>query len=332
MRRRDTLPAVAVFGVAPCVLAQPRNPTRPFRIGLLWKTSPQARDRAAAAYARHNWVERSDYVLIGLDADPSHRVDDDVRTILAKGVDLLVVTSTAAAIAAHRQTKTVPVVMAMSGYPVEAGVAESLARPGRNVTGNTAYASTGIWGKLIELLGEAKPGIKRVGVLWGYVPPTFPREEIEPIAKEFSEAEIRRGVRIHRVDVQRADQLADALKAIEGGKPDGLVLTSGPALWPTRQQILQFASQRRLPTVADVGQPPEDEGLRPLLVYQPDLAQLGDQATEYVVRILRDGANPSELPIRMPAKFELVVNLRAANAIGLALPATLLVRADRVIQ
>lgn len=332
MRRREAVAVIAALGAAPRTFAQSRSTARQFRIGTVYRLSPEVRERMAAAFRKQGWVEGREYLAVGLDTDVSHRFDEDVRAVLAKGIDLLMVLSTAAAVAAHRQTKTIPVVMMFSGYPVEAGVADSLARPGRNVTGNSTYAGLGIWGKMIELLHDAKPGIKRVGVIWSYVPPAFPAEEIAPLADEFAQAETRLGLRLHRVDVERADQVADALKLIDAAKPDALVLTSGPALWSTRQQILQFAEQRRLPTIADIPQLPEDKGLRPLLVYSPLLDNLREQAVEYAVRILRDGAKPGELPIRLPAKFDLVVNLRAAKAIGITIPKSVLLRADRVIE
>lgn len=332
MRRREALAVIAALSIAPRLFAQSRGVARRFRIGTVFRLLPEVRERLAVAFRKHGWDEGREYVLVGLDSDPSHRFDENVGSILAKGVDLLIVLSTAAAVAAHRQTKTVPVVMIFSGYPVEAGVADSLARPGRNVTGNSTYAGLGIWGKMLELLHDAKPGIKRVGVLWSYVPPAFPKEEIAPLADEYAQAEARLGLRLHRVDVERADQIAAALKSIDAAKPDALVLTSGPALWSTRQQILRFAEQRRLPTIADVPQLPGDKGLRPLLTYSPLLDNLRDQAIEYAVRILRDGAKPGELPIRLPAKFDLVVNLKAAKAIGIAIPQSVLLRADSVID
>jgi putative ABC transport system substrate-binding protein len=331
MKRRNVIGIIAALGAVPRAFAQPRKPARPFRIGVLTRLSPQARERFAARFGRYGWTDGRDYSLVDLDADATHRFDDEARSILAKNVDLLIVFSTAGAVAAHRQTKSTSIVMMFSGYPVEAGVADSLARPGRNVTGNSIYAGMGIWGKLVELLRDAKPGIRRVGVLCDYVPPAYPKEEIEPLAREYAEAERRLGIRIHRVDIERADLLEDALKSIGAANPDALVLTSGPALWPTRQRILQFSEERRLPTVADF-QLPEDKGLRPLLTYSPVLDDLRAAAIEYVVRILGDGAKPGELPIRLPARFELVVNLKAASAIGLTVPQVLLMRADRVIE
>jgi len=324
---------MAALGAAPRAFAQPRKPARPFRIGMVAKLSAQEREWFAAAFGKHGWAEGRDYALVDLGAVPTVPYDDDVRSVLAKGVDLLMVFNTAAAVVAHRQTRTIPIVMRFSGYPVEAGVADSLAHPGRNVTGIAVYASFGIWGKLVELLRDAKPGIRRAGVFLGHALSDYPRETFVQIAKEFAEAESRLGVRVHRVHFERPDELSDAIRKIDAERPDGLVYTAGPGLPPgARQQVLQFAEQRRLPTVAEFGQPPDFPGPRPLVTYSPVLDDLGAAAIEYVVDILRDGAKPGELPIRLPARFELVVNLKAAKAIGLALPPALLVRADKVID
>jgi putative ABC transport system substrate-binding protein len=335
MRRRDALAAMLALGaagVAGGASAQARKPGKPYRIGFAYKLWPEARVPIAANLREHGWEEARDYTFVDSDVERQDLIDDAVRSALSKVPDILCVISTAHAVAAYRQTKTLPIVMITSGYPVEAGVAENLARPGRNVTGNSAYAGTGIWAKLVQLLREAKPGVKRVGVLWGYVPPLFPKEEIAPLDAEFAQAEASLGVTVHRIDVARPDQVAGALAAMEAARAEALVVTSGPALRNAKQQVLQFAEARRLPTVSDFEQLPEDKGLRPLLVYAPPLDDLRRRAFGYVVRILRDGAKPGELPIQQPAKFELIVNLRAAAAIDLRLPQSLLIRADRVIE
>jgi putative ABC transport system substrate-binding protein len=168
-------------------------------------------------------------------------------------------------------------------------------------------------------------------VFFGHALSDYPKEIFVRLAKEFADAERQLGVRIHRVHFERPDELPDAIRKIDAEKPEGLVYTAGAGLpLAARQQILQLAEQRRLPTVAEFGQPPDVPGPRPLVTYSPVLDDLGAAAIEYVVRILRDGAKPGALPIMLPAKFELTVNLKAAKAIGLTIPQALLLRADRV--
>ena len=277
------------------------------------------------------WIEGRDFVFVDSGFMYGHPFDEVARRVLDLKPDVILSVNTAYTLALHRQTKTIPIVMWASGYPVEVGLAESLARPGKNVTGLSLYAGTGVWGKLVELLREAKPGAKSVVVLWGYVPPAHPIEEIEPCYREFREAERALGIGVRIVDVARADQVGAALKAIDTLRPDGLVVTSGPGLWSTRPQVLEYATKRRLPTIADFPQPPENTHARPLLVYAPAWGELFPQAATYIGRIL-GGMKPGDLPIQQPARFELEINMKAASAIGLKLPQSLLLRADRVIE
>ena len=181
-----------------------------------------------------------------------------------------------------------------SGYPVEAGLAQSLARPGRNVTGNSIYAGTGVFGKLLELLREAKPGTNRIGVLWGYVPPAFPQEEIKPVYDVIQRSARALGMKVHIVEVPRLEHIAGALAAVEADQSEGLLITGS------------FASAA-------------------------PRAELARQTANYVDRILK-GASPGEIPIQYPAKFELVINLRTAKAMGLTIPRSLLLRADQIVD
>jgi putative ABC transport system substrate-binding protein len=231
----------------------------------------------------------------------------------------------------QRVTSTVPIVMWTSGYPVEAGVAVSLARPGKNVTGMTIYAGTGIWGKLLELLRESKPTIKRVGVAWGYVPPTFPREEIEPCYRELRQAAQALNVALLIQEIAKPDGVQAGLASIDAARPDALLVTAGPGFYTERHRVIQFAVSKRIPTAADWQWPPSEEK-QPMLVYAPSFSAAMRQAASYVVRILDGKARPGDLPIQQPSKFELIVDLKTAKAIGLTIPQSLRLRADRVIE
>ena len=310
MDRRDIFGAIVALWAAGFPLAvpgQPRKAAKVFRIGIATDfDSPEMRRRFYGSPA-----------------------EEVARKVLALAPDVVVVATTGYTIALHRLTKTIPIVMWASGYPVEAGVAVSLARPGKNVTGNSLYAGTRVWGKLVELLREASPGAKQVGVLWGYVAPFHPAEEVEPCYREIREAGRALRLEIDIAEIARTEQVQPALAAFEAKKVDALLMTSGPALWFTRQAILKYASGRRMPTIADFAQPPDSVAERPLLSYAPSWDDLLRQTASYVDRILR-GAKPGDLPIQQPARFELEVNLRTAKVLGLKIPLSILLRASRV--
>jgi putative ABC transport system substrate-binding protein len=228
----------------------------------------------------------------------------------------------------HRATQSIPIVTASCGYPIEAGLADSLSQPGKNVTGNSQFAGTQVWGKLLQLLREVKSGVTRVGVLWTYLPPTIQQEEIAPCYAELRDAERSLGLTLHFIEVGSADHVADALAAINAMRPDGLLLTSGLS-FKANSTVMQFAVSKRLPTITDISwpnvQPP------PLLSYGPVYAELVRSNVAYIDKIMK-GAKPNHLPFQQPSKFELIVNLRTAKAIGITIPQEMFLRADSVVD
>jgi putative ABC transport system substrate-binding protein len=275
------------------------------------------------------WTEGQDFIVMqsGIEAG-SRNVGEAVRRVVANKPDLICTASTTFALAAQHATGSIPIVMTTSGYPVEAGVADSLAKPGRNVTGNSIYAETGVWGKMLQLLREVKPDIERVGVLWTYVIPAFPKEEIEPCYAELNSAARSLNLELHIFEVANSDQLQAALAEIAEWKPGGLLLTSFLNS-KARSVVAQFSLDKGLPTITDIDwsftQP------YPLLCYGAVYRELVQNAAASVDKILR-GTSPGDLPIRRPSRFELIVSLKTAKAIGLDLPPTLLAQADRVIE
>jgi putative ABC transport system substrate-binding protein len=212
---------------------------------------------------------------------------------------------------------------------VAAGVASSLARPGKNVTGNTVYAGSGVWGKLFQLLQELTPAIQRIGLLWTYLPPMFPREEVDFGMGDLLRDAKSLGVELHFAEVRRPEEAVPGIVALEGKQIDALLVTAGPQIWPVMQNVMQRTLAVRLPTIADAHWALPIEPM-PVLTYGVLPRDLRRQAADYIVRIL-EGANPADLPIQQPAKFELAVNLKTARAIGLSVPQSILLRADRVI-
>ena len=199
--------------------------------------------------------------------------DEAVQRVVANKPDLIFTGTIASTLAAQRATASIPIVMLYSGYPVEAGIADSLAKPGRNATGNAIYASTGVWGKMLQLLREVKPDIERVSVLWTYVIPAFPKEEIEPCYAELNSAARSLGLQLHIVEAANADQIKPALAEIEATRPQGLMLTSFIAA-QAMPVVAQFAVDKGLPTVIDFDWTPFLAPPRPLLSYTPVYREL----------------------------------------------------------
>jgi putative ABC transport system substrate-binding protein len=277
------------------------------------------------------WIEGQDFIVMqsGIEAGSRSSLDEAAQRVVANKPDLISTGSTAYALAAQRATGSIPIVMLTSGYPVEAGAADSLAKSGRNVTGNTIYAETGVWGKMLQLLREAKPDIKRVGILWTYVMPAFPKEEIEPGYAELNSAARSLNLELHIVEVANSDQLQAALAEIDEWNPGGLLLTSfftGNAM----SVVTQFAVDKGLPTIVDFDWSSRASP-HPVLCYGAIYRELVQNAVASVDKILR-GSSPGDLPIQRPRRFELIVSLKTAKAIGVDLPPMLLAQADRVIE
>jgi putative ABC transport system substrate-binding protein len=330
MKRREAIARMMLFaamGTPLAAAAQVGKRRKPVRIGFLpdlWELQ-QALFREAML--ERGWHEGRDYTIL-LSGIAAPAIEEAAQKILAAGPDLLYVTNTGYALAAHRRTQTIPIVMLVTGFPVEAGLAHSLARPGKNVTGNAGYAGVGFFGKLLELVRDSKPGVRRIGVLWSYVPPAQPREEIEPAYREIHEAARALNVAVQIEEIARPEQLPAALEALRASGTDALFITSGPGLWSEAKRIADFATQNRLVSIVDW---PWFEDLYPVLTYSPTWRELTQLAVGYIVRIL-NGANPGDLPIMRPSKFELIVNLKTARTIGLTVPQSILLRADRVIE
>ncbi len=333
MNRRDAIGAMLALATMTVPWhANAQATAGPFRIVTLPDLPPSTRGWLSEAMRELGWAEGRGFVILqsGLQWGDWQLAEAVKRVVLDKP-DLVVTVNTAYAVALHRATATIPIVMLYSGYPVEIGLANSLARPGKNVTGNTSYAGLEVWSKLLQLLREAKPDIKRVGVLWTYVPPAFPKEEIEPAYTELRNAERLLGIKVHIAELASADQVQAALTAIDDERPDALLLTSGFATnVGLGSTVMQFAVERHLPTITDASWSSKIEP-NPLLVYGPVLRELVRSAAASIDKILK-GAKPGDLPIQQPAKFEMVVNLKTAKTLGLPVPPSLLARADEVIE
>lgn len=330
MRRRRALAALLALAAPLRLHARPPLRGRPFRIGVIPDMLPGRHALFVAALREVGWREGTDYEFLQSGIPAGHEIERSIRRVLEAKPDLILASITGYTVMAQRLNGAIPIVMLTSGYPVEAGLAQSLARPGGNVTGLAIYAGTEVFGKLLELLRDVKPGVRRVGVLWAYVPPFHPKGEIEPCYSELRDAAQRLGLELRLWEVDRPERTRAVLDEMAAGEMQALLLTSGAPTTSHRTDIARFAIDRRLPTISDFTWPGIEP--QPLMRYSPSAESLLRQAAVYMERILAQGAAPGELPIQRPAKFELEVNLRTAKALELEVPQSILLRADRIVE
>lgn len=227
----------------------------------------------------------------------------------------------ATAEAARQATKTIPIVVAASADPVGLGLVASLARPGGNITGTSLMAPE-LGSKRLELLKETVPKISRVAVLW------HPRGAGRLEWQQTEAAARRLGVTLQSYEVRNADDVARALEAMTQKRPDAVIMFFDPLTSGYRVIISDFALKNRLPTIFGSREFAAAGGL---MSYGPNIPELFRRAAVYVDKILK-GAKPRDLPIEQPTKFELIVNLKTAKALGLTIPPSVLIRADQVVQ
>jgi putative tryptophan/tyrosine transport system substrate-binding protein len=251
------------------------------------------------------------------------RLPELARQLVALKPDLIVATNDVVIASVRRETQTIPIVMAFSSDPAGAGFVASLARPGGNVTGLSTL-SPEISGKRLELLREVIPGLSRVALLWN--PDSrgnlLDYKETEVVARSLH-------VELQSVELFRIDDLDRAFSAVTKGRAQALIVPAGNPITVTRQaQVASFAQRSRLPSIYGARDAVDAGGL---MSYGPSVADLFRRAATYVDRILK-GAKPADLPVEQPTKFELVINLKTAKALGLTIPQSILLRADQVIE
>jgi len=269
------------------------------------------------------YVDGQTIAIDYLSAD-SHgeRFADLAAECLRLKADVIVATTTPAARAAKQATQTIPIVMFLLGDPVATGLVTSLARPGGNVTGSTTMTS-GLAAKRLELLTEAVPGISRVLVLSYLVDPIA-----KPQVKELQDAADALGVKLFVHDIRSADDLPAAFNAGAGEGAQGVLTTAESIFAAERKRLLQLAAQYRLPGLYPFRVLVDDGGL---MAYDANTSSFQALTATYVDKVLK-GAKPIDLPVEQPTTFELIINLKTANALGLTMPAALLARADDVIE
>jgi putative ABC transport system substrate-binding protein len=221
---------------------------------------------------------------------------------------------------ARTATSTIPIVVAVSNDPVQSGLVATLARPGGNLTGVT-FVSSDLAAKRMQLLTEIAPAVSRVGVLWN-------PDHIDPEYRETQGAGRALGVEVHSLEVRGPGDLDRAFRAAVGARVEAIVVVSSRLMLVNQQPITELAARHRMVLVGGWGAWPQAGAL---FSYGPDLDVLVRQAATHVDKVLK-GARPGDIPIVQPTKFELVINLKTAKALGLTIPPSLLQRADQVIE
>jgi putative tryptophan/tyrosine transport system substrate-binding protein len=305
--------------------AEPQPPVKVYRIGYLGTTPPAAHlwDALLDGLRERGYRDGRDLVFERRFSEgTAERFPELAAELVRLRVDLIIVSTTPAAIAAKHATQTIPIVMPTALDPVGAGLVESLARPGGNVTG-LSLISPEIVGKRLELLKDVVPGLSRVVILWNAANPANAEawQETQAAARAL-------GLLLQSQDVRGPQDLEGAFALTAKARPAALLVLSDALIGMHRQQIAEVATQQHLPSVFATKEWVLAGGL---MSYGPSFPDLYRRAATYVDKILK-GAKPADLPVEQPMKFELVVNLKTAEALSLTIPPTLLFQATEVIQ
>jgi putative ABC transport system substrate-binding protein len=269
------------------------------------------------------YVEGQNLVIERRDAEGQlERLPELAAQLVGLNVDVIVTWGVPGTSAAQRATSTIPIVMAEAGDPVGTGLVASLARPGGNVTGLSVMAPD-LTGKQLQLLKEAAPTISRVAVLYN---PAFPATVL--IVREAQAAGPALGLVILPMEVRTSDALEDRFAYMTSVHADALLMLGDPFTSMHQRRILAFAAKSQLPALCAWRECVEAGGL---MSYRSSLRDLFRRAATYVDKILK-GTKPADLPVEQPMKFELVINLKTAQALRLPIPPTLLFQADEVLR
>jgi putative ABC transport system substrate-binding protein len=269
------------------------------------------------------WVEGQNLVVDEYWAEGHmERLPELMAAALARNPDVLVTGSTPGALAAKHATSTVPIVVGAMGDPVETGVVSNLARPGGNLTALSTGYTDGFAGKWLEVLLEAAPRSTRVAVIWNLGNPV-----VRGQGSDLQKVALTRGVKLQFIDVRNPDRLDQAFHQAKRAA-QGAVVVCENLFIDNQQRVVKLAAKYRLPTMYCLSGFARSGGL---MAYGVDLPAMFRRAADYVDKILR-GAKAGDLPVEQPTKFELVVDLNTADALGLTIPQSILVRADEVIQ
>jgi putative tryptophan/tyrosine transport system substrate-binding protein len=323
-RRLFTAGAVGVLAAPRFAAAQQAGTV--YRIGFLWDTPavwPHALEAFRQGLRDLGWVEGQNIVVeYRWTEGRFDRLPSLVEELVRLKVDLIVAPTSIYTGAAKRATSTIPIVFASHADPIGSGHVASLAHPGTNATGLTIVMSETM-AKSLELLKETVPGLKRVAVVWDPATPSH-----RPGLKAVEDTSRALGLRLQTLAVRSASEFDSAFSAIVQERAGAVLVLSTPLFMGGAKRLAELGLTHKLPTMFGPREHVEAGGL---LSYSPDRADLYRRAASYVDKILK-GTSPADLPVQQATKFEFVINLKTAKALGLTVPASVLARADEVIE
>ncbi|HXL31070.1 MAG TPA: ABC transporter substrate-binding protein [Bradyrhizobium sp.] len=326
MRRREVILALGGAAASTPFAARAQRPATPPTIGFLGATTSATANQWVAAFVARlkelGWVEGRTVMIEYRWAEAhSERYAEIANELVDHKVDVIVTWASAPVLAAKHATTVVPIVFAAQMDPVGAGVVASLARPGGNVTG-LSLQQVDTAGKRLELLREFVPHLGRLAIMANIdaAGAILERREIQATAHTL-------GLEVANLEIRQTDDIAAAIEALKG-HADALYVATDPLVFTNRVRINSLAQDARLPTIYGSREYVEAGGL---MSYGPSYTDLFRRAADYVDKILR-GTKPGDIPVEQPTRFELIVNLKTAKALGLNVSPTLLARADEVIE
>ncbi len=322
MRRREfitLLGSAVAWPIAASAQAAKKTP----RIGVLWPNPPATFEFIRQGLKEHGYIEGQS---IGFEfrwaEGKLEQLPELARELVTIPVDVIVTLAPQATLAARGATQTIPIVFVAIGEPVASGLVASLARPGGNLTGTTRMLPE-MSAKHVELLKEAVPSLSKLAVLWNPMNTSHrpALQAVEAAARSLS-------LQVHPLEVRGPAELDVVFSAISRERADGLLFIADPVFFINLKRMADFVASSRLPAVANFIEFPKLGGL---MGYAPSIPDEFQHVAGHIDKILK-GAKPADLPVELPTKFQLVINLKTAKALGLELPPSLLARADEVIE
>jgi putative ABC transport system substrate-binding protein len=323
MKRREFITLLGGAAAAWPGAARAQQPRKIPTIGVLWPNPPMTFKFMREGMRERGYIEGQNIRFEFRWAEGKlDQLPQLARDLVDIPVDVMLTLAPPATVAARNATQTIPIVFVAIGEPVASGLVASLARPGANLTGTTRMLPE-MSAKHVELLKAAVPSLSKLAVLWNPINTSH-----RPALKAVEAVALSLSLQVRPLEVRGPAELDNVFAAISGDRADGVLFIADPVFFVNLKRIAEFVGSTRLPAIANFIEFPKLGGL---MGYAPSIPDEFRHAAGHIDKILK-GAKPADLPVELPTKFQLVINLKTAKALGLELPPTLLARADEVIE